>query len=135
MVDAVFNHCGRKFAPWLDVLEHGKGFLLCGLVYGGRLGADWKKEQTPETGVFDSLHLQIQCQRLNTNKEEVIEYFCKVCEEWIRKFDIDGIRFDVGNEVSHRFLKRMREHLKTDKTRHLSVGRNLARCKSVAARR
>ena len=24
MVDAVFNHCGRKFAPWIDVLEHGK---------------------------------------------------------------------------------------------------------------
>ena len=24
MVDAVFNHCGRKFAPWMDVLEHGK---------------------------------------------------------------------------------------------------------------
>lgn len=36
----------------------------------------------------------------------------QVCEEWVQKFDIDGIRFDVGNEVSHRFLKRIREHLK-----------------------
>ena len=53
--------------------------------------------------------------KLNTNNEEVIEYFCKVCEDWIRKFDIDGIRFDVGNEVSHRFLKRIREHLKAVK--------------------
>ena len=24
MVDAVFNHSGRKFAPWLDVLEKGR---------------------------------------------------------------------------------------------------------------
>ena len=24
MVDAVFNHCGRKFAPWMSVQEHGK---------------------------------------------------------------------------------------------------------------
>ena len=24
MVDAVFNHCGRKFAPWMDVLKNGK---------------------------------------------------------------------------------------------------------------
>ena len=24
MVDAVFNHCGRNFAPWRDVLENGK---------------------------------------------------------------------------------------------------------------
>ena len=53
--------------------------------------------------------------KLNTNKEEVIQYFCKICEDWVREFDIDGIRFDVGNEVSHRFLKRIREHLKTIK--------------------
>lgn len=50
--------------------------------------------------------------KLNTNNEEVIQYFCKICEDWIRDYDIDGIRFDVGNEVSHRFLKRIREHLK-----------------------
>lgn len=24
MVDAVFNHSGRKFEPWIDILEHGK---------------------------------------------------------------------------------------------------------------
>ena len=24
MLDAVFNHCGRKFAPWLDVQEKGR---------------------------------------------------------------------------------------------------------------
>ena len=53
--------------------------------------------------------------KLNTNNEEVIEYFCKVCEYWIRDFDIDGIRFDVGNEVSHRFLKRIRQYLKAIK--------------------
>ena len=53
--------------------------------------------------------------KLNTNNEEVIQYFCKICEDWVREFDIDGIRFDVGNEVSHRFLKRIREHLKTIK--------------------
>ena len=45
----------------------------------------------------------------------MIQYFCKICEDWVREFDIDGIRFDVGNEVAHRFLKRIREHLKTIK--------------------
>ena len=50
--------------------------------------------------------------KLNTNNEEVIDYFCGVCEDWIREFDIDGIRYDVGNEVSHCFLKKMRERLR-----------------------
>lgn len=33
MVDAVFNHCGRKFAPWLDVLEKKRKICVCRLVY------------------------------------------------------------------------------------------------------
>ena len=32
MVDAVFNHCGPKFAPWMDVQER-TGFRICRLVY------------------------------------------------------------------------------------------------------
>ena len=30
MVDAVFNHCGRKFAPWLDVQEKGQASEYAG---------------------------------------------------------------------------------------------------------
>ncbi len=43
MVDAVFNHSGRKFEPWIDILEHGKRVSLCGLVYGRGLGTGSKK--------------------------------------------------------------------------------------------
>ena len=111
MLDAVFNHCGRKFAPWLDVQEKGieseyaDWFMV----------QDWDeigKQGDTRDGRFYSFAFADWMPKLNTNNEEVIDYFCKVCEGWIRKYDIDGIRFDVGNEVSHRFLKRMREHLK-----------------------
>ena len=114
MVDAVFNHCGRKFAPWMDVLEHGKDSRYADWF----MIEDWEeigKRADTRDRRFYSFAFADTMPKLNTNNEEVIEYFCKVCEEWIRKFDIDGIRFDVGNEVSHRFLKRMREHLKTIK--------------------
>ena len=55
--------------------------------------------------------------KLNTNNEEVIQYFCKICEDWVREFDIDGIRFDVGNEVSHRFLNADKRAFENDKGR------------------
>ena len=111
MLDAVFNHCGRKFAPWLDVQERGRESEY----------ADWfmvqnwddiRKQGDTRDGRFYSFAFADRMPKLNTNNPEVIEYFCRVCEGWVRKYDIDGIRFDVGNEVSHRFLKRMREHLK-----------------------
>ena len=60
MVDAVFNHCGRKFAPWVDVLEHGKDSRYADWF----MIEDWEqigKEQTPDTGVFTPLHLQMRC--------------------------------------------------------------------------
>ena len=114
MVDAVFNHSGRKFEPWIDILEHGKESRYADWF----MVEDW--EQVQKRGDtrdrrFYSFAFTDGMPKLNTNNEEVIQYFCKICEDWVREFDIDGIRFDVGNEVSHRFLKRIREHLKTIK--------------------
>lgn len=111
MVDAVFNHCGRKFAPWLDVQEKGADSPYADWF----MVNDWtqiKKREDTRDGRFYSFAFADGMPKLNTNNPEVIGYFCKVCEQWIRDFDIDAIRFDVGNEVSHRFLKQMRTHLK-----------------------
>lgn len=114
MVDAVFNHCGRRFAPWLDVEEKGEKsrFADWFMIY------DWdalKKQGDTRDGRFYSFAFNEHMPKLNTNNEEVIRYFSDICESWIRDFDIDGIRFDVGNEVSHRFLKHIRERVKSFK--------------------
>ena len=111
MVDAVFNHCGRKFAPWLDVQEKGRDSEYADWF----MVQDWSdisKHENTRDGRFYSFAFSDRMPKLNTNNEDVIRYFSGVCEGWIRKYDIDGIRFDVGNEVSHRFLKKMRERLK-----------------------
>ena len=112
MVDAVFNHCGRRFAQWLDVEEKGEKseFADWFMIH------DWnalKKHGDTRDGRFYSFAFNEYMPKLNTNNEEVIRYFSDICESWIRDFDIDGIRFDVGNEVSHRFLKRVRERVKS----------------------
>ena len=114
MVDAVFNHSGRKFEPWIDILEHGKESRYADWF----MVEDW--EQVQKRGDtrdrrFYSFAFTDGMPKLNTNNEEVIAYFCKICENWIREFDIDGIRFDVGNEVSHRFLKQIRDHVRAIK--------------------
>ena len=110
MVDAVFNHCGRNFAPWISVQEHGKESPYAGWFMVNDW-ADLKKQRDTRDGRFYSFAFVDRMPKLNTNHEEVIRYFCDVCERWIREFDIDGIRFDVGNEVSHKFLKRIRHHV------------------------
>ena len=50
--------------------------------------------------------------KLNTNHPEVVHYFTDVCRYWVEEWKIDGIRFDVGNEVAHSFLKKLHYEFK-----------------------
>ncbi|ONI44974.1 alpha-glycosidase [Candidatus Epulonipiscioides gigas] len=111
MVDAVFNHSGRKFKPWIDVMEKGnKSKYMDWFMVN-----DWEKVSergSTRDGRFYSFAFTDGMPKLNTNNDEVIEYFCEVCEQWIKEFDIDAIRFDVGNEVSHAFLRKLRQRVR-----------------------
>ena len=53
--------------------------------------------------------------KLNTNNEEVIRYIIKVIKKWIEKYDIDALRLDVSDEISHTLCKRMHKELKAIK--------------------
>ncbi|MBR1743354.1 MAG: glycoside hydrolase family 13 protein [Lachnospiraceae bacterium] len=110
MMDGVFNHSGRKFAPWLDVLEKGPESKY----YHWFMINEWPVRMDRDTrdGRFYSFAFHEGMPKLNTNHEEVIAYIEKICTGWVKRFDIDGIRFDVGNEVSHLLLKRLRRTLK-----------------------
>ncbi|OON93422.1 MAG: alpha-glycosidase [Candidatus Epulonipiscioides saccharophilum] len=111
MIDAVFNHSGRKFKPWLDVIERGhdskyKDWFMIN---------DWdqvSKRGDTKDGRFYTFAFTDQMPKLNTNNDEVIEYFCKICEFWITEFNIDAIRFDVGNEISHTFLRKLKQRVR-----------------------
>lgn len=110
MVDAIFNHSGTEFEPWIDVLNHGKNSQFADWF----MINDWDNLKTLKytmDGAYYSFAFTGLMPKLNTNNPDVIEYFCNICREWILEFDIDAIRFDVGNEISHKFLKVLREKL------------------------
>lgn len=114
MLDGVFNHCGSQFAPWLDVLKKGPKSEYYSWFMINEWPFDQKKYDTRD-GSFYSFAFFSGMPKLNTNNDKVIEYIADVCTYWIEEHDVDGIRFDVGNEVSHKFLKRIRERLKAVK--------------------
>ena len=111
MVDAVFNHSGTEFFAWKDVWEKGEDSEYF----------DWFCiNQRP----FERIHGSLRDGRfygfafldlmpkLNTNNRAVADYFAKICRHWVEDWKVDGIRFDVGNEVSHSFLKKLNGVLK-----------------------
>lgn len=113
MMDGVFNHSGANFVPWTDVVEKGPASRY----FDWFMVNEWPVDMTKSTrdGQFYSFAFFASMPKLNTNNPEVIDYIEKVCTQWVRRYDIDGIRFDVGNEVSHLLLKRLRRTLKKQK--------------------
>lgn len=111
MLDAVFNHSGKEFAPWQDVLEKGKESKYFDWFFIQEWPIDRTAHHTRD-GKFFSFAFAADMPKLNTNHPEVIAYFKDICSYWLKEWMIDGIRFDVGNEVSHTFLKEIRGALK-----------------------
>ena len=111
MIDCVFNHCGLSFAPWRDVEKRGPESPYYDWFMINRWPFDPRDYNTRD-GKYYSFAFYGQMPKLNTNREEVIRYFGDVCEYWVKEFEVDGLRFDVGNEVSHRFCRALRQRLK-----------------------
>ena len=115
MLDGVFNHSGQHFAPWLDVKEKGPQsqyfdwFMVNEWPFAEEGGNAWAKRYYT-FAFFDNMP------KLNTNNPAVRDYLIGVCENWVRNYDVDGIRLDVANEVSHTFCKELRSRLKAIKS-------------------
>ena len=109
MLDAVFNHCGPAFAPWRDVVVHGPASPYWDWFFVRQWPFD---EGETRDGRYFSFAFHGGMPKLNTNHPEVQEYFISLCESWVKRYDIDAIRFDVGNEIAHSFLRRLRVRLK-----------------------
>lgn len=118
VLDGVFNHVGRGFFGFKDVLEKrydsayhdwfhisfdGNSNYNDGLWYEG-----WE-------GNFDLV-------KLNLRNPAVCDYLMESVKFWIDEFDIDGLRLDVAYMVDRDFLKRLRYETSQWKDEFFLVG-------------
>lgn len=108
LLDAVFNHSGGTFAPFLDVQEKGEDSIY----------KDWfhirefPLQVVNGIPTYDTFAFEPHMPKLNTEHPEVKEYLLKVAEFWITEVGIDGWRLDVANEVDHDFWREFRKVVK-----------------------
>ncbi len=99
MLDAVFNHCGTEFFAWKDVCEKGRASRYFDWFFINR--DDFVKDDfSVADGRFYTFSFWAGMPKLNTNNPEVQRYFTDLCVHWVGDLGIDGIRFDVGDEIS-----------------------------------
>ena len=111
MMDGVFNHCGQMFKPWQDAFKRGANSKYFDWFMFNKWPVDIDHDTRDNR--FYSFAYAADMPKLNTDNEQVISYLEKICLSWIKLFDIDGIRFDAGNEISHYCIKQIRRKLKS----------------------
>ena len=111
MLDGVFNHAGRLASQWQDVVQKGPDSPY----YNWFMVNEWPFDSrggNAHQGKYYSFAFDDKMPKLNTSEPEVRAYLISICEYWVKEYDIDGLRLDVANEVSHRFCKELRSRMK-----------------------
>ena len=121
MFDAVFNHTGTEFFAWKDVWENGEESRYFEWFCINQKPFE-RKYASLRDARFYGFEFLDNMPKLNTGNPEVVEYCTALCRYWVKEWDVDGIRFDVGNEVSHSFLKQLHTALKPMKPELFLLG-------------
>ena len=119
VLDAVYNHTGREFFAFQDILEKGEKSKYLDWYFIDELPPRGEWGEIPN---FKCFGYYGGMPKLNLKNPEVEKYITDVACYWIKECDIDGWRLDVGDEISHFFWKNFRKAVKAVKKDMLIIG-------------
>lgn len=120
MLDGVFNHTGTDFFAWQDVLKNRNKSKYASWYIVNNF--DFAGSGKARHGDYYTFAFADGMPKLNTNNPEVREYLLNVCETWVKEYDIDALRMDVANELSHVFCRELHERMRKLKSDFYIVG-------------
>ena len=122
VLDGVFNHVGRGFAPFMDVVKNREGSPYVGwfhrIDFGGNSHYNDGLWYEGWEGNFDLV-------KLNLHNEDVVNYLLESVKFWVEEFGIDGLRLDVAYCLDEGFVRRLRSYTQGLKEDFFLVGEML----------
>lgn len=119
ILDAVFNHCGKGFGPWQDVVAQQERSRYRDWFHVNAFPVDPDARDTEAT--FEHFGNHPSLPKLNTRNPEVRAYLLEVAEHWTQ-MGIDGWRLDAANEVDHAFWRELRSRVRALNPESVMVG-------------
>ncbi|HEY0018453.1 MAG TPA: alpha-amylase family glycosyl hydrolase [Longimicrobium sp.] len=102
VLDGVFHHVGRDFAPFRDLRENREGSpyrdWFAGIDFGGRSPYGDPFSYAGWRGHYELV-------KLNPRNPAVREHLFAAVRGWIEEFGIDGLRLDVAEDLEPAFLR------------------------------
>lgn len=122
VLDGVFNHVGRGFWAFQDVLQNreGSGYKdwFHRIDFGGNSNYNDGLWYEGWEGNYDLV-------KLNLRNEAVINHLLDCVGGWIDEFGIDGLRLDVAYCLDHDFVRRLRSFCDSKKEEFFLLGEML----------
>ena len=113
VLDGVFNHVGRGFWAFRDVLEKREGSL-----YRDWFFINFGGNNSYNDGLwYEGWEGHYELVKLNLRNPDVVNYLLNCVKGWVNEFDIDGLRLDVAYCLDRDFLCKLRnfcDRLKED---------------------
>lgn len=118
LLDAVFNHCSENIEQFRDVLANGKNskYFNWFVIDGDKVSENRDNYET-----FAACEYM---PKLNTSNKEVQEFLLDIGTYYVEKYNIDGWRLDVSDEISHTFWRRFRDRIKSVNQDAVIIGEN-----------
>lgn len=118
VLDAVFNHCSDEMEEFQDVIKNGRNskYYDWFIIHG--------EKPDQKIGNYEMFASCSYMPKFNTSNNEVQQYLIKIACYYIEKYNIDGWRLDVSDEVSHDFWKNFRKAVKDSNHEAVIIGEN-----------
>ena len=118
VLDGVFNHVGRGFWAFEDVLKYREGSR-----YKDWFHIDFGGNSHYNDGLwYEGWEGNYDLVKLNLRNGEVINHILDSVKFWVNEFDIDGLRLDVAYCLDLDFLRTLRHFTDSLKPEFLLLG-------------
>ncbi|MCD7806265.1 MAG: cyclomaltodextrinase [Lachnospiraceae bacterium] len=119
VLDGVFNHVGRGFWAFLDVLQNRENSPYRDWFYR----IDFQGNSPFNDGLwYEGWEGCYDLVKLNLRNPQVVDYLLECVSFWVDTWNIDGLRLDVAYSLDLDFLKRLRAHCNNMKQDFFLVG-------------
>ena len=121
ILDGVFNHVGRGFWAFQDVLKNRENSQ-----YRNWFMLNFQGDSPYHDGLwYEGWEGNYDLVKLNLGNEEAVVHILESVAQWIDEFDIDGLRLDVAYCLSPEFCRRLRSFCDSKKQDFFLVGEML----------
>ncbi|MFP4187168.1 MAG: glycoside hydrolase family 13 protein [Acholeplasmataceae bacterium] len=132
MLDGVFNHAGYDHPYFQDVIKNGEKSAYSDCFYIEKYPViNFPLDRNGRPIRYHGSELNFRTfaftpymPKWNTGHPLVRKHLLEAISYWIREYDIDGWRLDVSNEISHEFLREIKQVSRKEKADTFILGEN-----------